>query len=77
MSRRETRRIEDESYRTWDGGYRRYDILKEATIALGVVAALVLRADDPVLVTGPCAEHGEELVAQRPRRLRHDRHHGA
>ena len=42
MSRRETRRIEDESYRTWDGGYRRYDILKEATIALGVVTALVL-----------------------------------
>jgi hypothetical protein len=42
VSRRETRRIEDESYRTWDGGYRRYDILKEATIALGVVATLVL-----------------------------------
>ena len=39
---RESRRREDESYREWNGAYRRYDILKEATIALGVVLALVL-----------------------------------
>ena len=39
---RESRRREDESYREWNGGYRRYDIVKEATIALGVVLALVL-----------------------------------
>jgi hypothetical protein len=39
---RETRRNEDESYREWKGAYRPYDILKEATIALGVVLALVV-----------------------------------
>jgi len=37
---RESRRREDEAYRTWKGAYRPYDILKEATIALGVVLAL-------------------------------------
>jgi len=40
--RRLKRRREDESYREWKGAYRPYDILKEATIALGVVFALVL-----------------------------------
>jgi hypothetical protein len=40
--RRRARRREDESYREWKGAYRPYDILKEATIALGVVLALVL-----------------------------------
>lgn len=39
---RESRRREDESYREWHGAYRPYDILKEATIALGVVLGLVL-----------------------------------
>jgi hypothetical protein len=39
---RESRRREDESYREWKGAYRPYDILKEATIALGVVLGLVL-----------------------------------
>jgi hypothetical protein len=39
---RDSRRREDESYREWKGAYRPYDILKEATIALGVVLALVL-----------------------------------
>ena len=33
-------RREDESYREWKGAYRPYDILREATIALGVVLAL-------------------------------------
>lgn len=39
---RASRRSEDESYREWKGGYRPYDILREATIALGVVLALVV-----------------------------------
>ena len=39
---RESRRREDESYREWHGAHRPYDILKEATIALGVVLALVV-----------------------------------
>ena len=43
MSRAE-RRAEDESYREWTGGYRTYDIVKEACIAFGVMlaAAVVL-----------------------------------
>ena len=41
MNRRE-RLAEDESYRQWKGGYRSYDIVKEACIALGVVVALAL-----------------------------------
>jgi len=43
MSRAE-RRAEDESYREWKGGYRTYDIVKEACIAFGVMlaAAVVL-----------------------------------
>jgi hypothetical protein len=39
---RESRRREDEAAREWKGAYRPYDILKEATIALGVVLALAL-----------------------------------
>ena len=39
---RERRRREDETYREWKGARRPYDILKEATIALGVVVALTL-----------------------------------
>ena len=41
MSRRE-RLAEDERYREWKGGYRSYDIVKEASIALGVVLALAV-----------------------------------
>jgi hypothetical protein len=40
--RRRKRRLEDESYREWKGPYRPYDILREATIALGVVLALAV-----------------------------------
>ena len=40
--RRRERRREDESYREWKGAYRPYDILREATIALGVVLALAV-----------------------------------
>jgi hypothetical protein len=39
---RASRRAEDESYREWTGAYRPYDILREATIALVVVLALVV-----------------------------------
>jgi len=37
---RESRRREDEAAREWKGAYRPYDILREASIALGVVLAL-------------------------------------
>ena len=39
MTRRE-RLAEDDSYREWKGGYRSYDIVKEACIAFGVILAL-------------------------------------
>jgi hypothetical protein len=39
---RESRRREDAAAREWRGGYRPYDLVKEATIALGVVLALVV-----------------------------------
>jgi hypothetical protein len=41
VSRRE-RLAEDERYREWKGSYRSYDIVKEASIALGVVLALAV-----------------------------------
>jgi len=41
VNRRE-RLAEEERYREWKGGYRSYDIVKEACIALGVVLALCL-----------------------------------
>ncbi len=41
MSRRE-RLADDERYRVWNGAYRPYDLVKEASIALGVVLALTL-----------------------------------
>ncbi len=40
MTRSERRAQEDARYREWKGGYRPYDLIKEATIALGVVLAL-------------------------------------
>ncbi len=42
MSRKRRRREEDETYREWKGAYKPYDILREATIALGVVLGLAL-----------------------------------
>ena len=36
--RRRERRGEDQSYREWKGAYRPYDILREASIALGVAS---------------------------------------
>ena len=36
------RLAEDERYREWEGGYRSYDIVKEACIAFGVVLALAV-----------------------------------
>ncbi len=32
--------MQDERYREWKGGYRPYDLIKEASIALGVILAL-------------------------------------
>jgi hypothetical protein len=40
MTRRERRRAEDDRYREWKGGYRHYDLVKEASIAVGVILAL-------------------------------------
>jgi hypothetical protein len=40
VTRRERRRLENDRYREWKGGYRPYDIIKEGTIALGVILAL-------------------------------------
>jgi hypothetical protein len=42
MTRRERRRRENESYQTWNGSYRSYDLIKEASIAFGVVLALAV-----------------------------------
>jgi len=42
MTGRERRRAEDESYRTWKGGYRPYDLVKEASVAFGVVLAIAV-----------------------------------
>ena len=39
---RASRRSEDDAARVWKGAYRPYDILREATIALGVVLALAV-----------------------------------
>jgi hypothetical protein len=40
MTRRKRRALEEDRYREWRGGYRSYDIVKEASIALGVILAL-------------------------------------
>ncbi|MHB8660079.1 MAG: hypothetical protein ACYC91_19500 [Solirubrobacteraceae bacterium] len=48
---RKRRQAEDESYRQWTGAYHPYDILREATIALGVV--LVLAVVLTVLFSSP------------------------
>ncbi len=42
MTYRERRKAENEAAREWRGGYRPYDLVKEASIALGVVVALAL-----------------------------------
>jgi hypothetical protein len=40
--RRAQRRREDASYAEWKGGYRPYDLVKEASIAFGVIFALAV-----------------------------------
>jgi hypothetical protein len=40
VTRRERRALETERYRVWRGGYRAYDLVKEASIALGVITLL-------------------------------------
>ena len=42
MSLRQTWRAEDEAARSWKGPYRRYDLVKEVTIAIGVVIGLAV-----------------------------------
>ncbi len=42
MTGRERRARENEAAREWKGGYRRYDLVKEFSIAIGVVLALSL-----------------------------------
>ena len=42
MTRRERKRRENDAARTWTGPYRSYDLVKEFTIAIGVVTALAL-----------------------------------
>jgi hypothetical protein len=42
VTRRERRAQDDAAYRAWEGGYRSYDLVKEASIALGVVLALAV-----------------------------------
>ena len=42
MTRRERKQRENEAARTWNGPYRSYDLVKEFTIATGVVIALAL-----------------------------------
>jgi hypothetical protein len=42
VSYRERHRAEDEAAREWKGGYRPYDLVKEACIATGIVLALAL-----------------------------------
>jgi hypothetical protein len=42
VTRRERRRLQDASYREWHGGYRPYDLIREACVALGVVLALAV-----------------------------------
>jgi len=42
MSYRERHRREDQAAREWKGGYRPYDLVKEFSIAVGVVLALAL-----------------------------------
>jgi hypothetical protein len=39
---RESRRREDDAARQWHGAYRPYDLVREATIALGIVLALAV-----------------------------------
>ncbi len=39
---RESRRREDEAAREWKGAYRPYDIVREASVAIGVVLALAV-----------------------------------
>jgi hypothetical protein len=42
MTRRERRTLGDERYREWTGGYRSYDLVKEASIAFGAILALCI-----------------------------------
>jgi len=42
VTRSERRQLEDKAARTWTGGYRSYDLVKEFCIAMGVVLAVTV-----------------------------------
>jgi hypothetical protein len=42
MSRAQRRKDDDERYRKWNGAYKPYDLIKEASIAIGVVLGLAV-----------------------------------
>ena len=54
-----------------------YDIVKEAVDRARRGACAGGAADDPVLLARRSAEHDQAVVAHRPGRLRHHRHHRA
>ncbi len=71
---RDSRRSEDQTYREWKGAYRPYDILREATIALGVVLALALLLT--ILFSSPDLKPStvQSVVAWGPGRFRYHGH---
>ena len=56
---RRERLAEDERYREWKGGYRSYDIVKEACIAFGVVPPFNVPA-----AASPTRDDGARPAAQ-------------
>ena len=61
----------------WRGPTRRYDILKEGTIATAVILRAHLRPGGPAVLAGHSVGHGEELGPGRPGRLPRHRGHRA
>jgi hypothetical protein len=61
----------------WRGPTRRYDILKEGTIAVAVVLALTLGPGRPAVLAGRPAGHGRDVGPARARRLPGHRGHRA
>jgi len=58
-------RAENDAARVWKGGYRRYDLLKEVTIAIGVVLGLVVLLS--VLFSSP--DERPSTIAQWSRQM--------
>jgi hypothetical protein len=64
MTHRERRRAEDDAAREWNGGYRPYDLVKEASIALGVALALLLT----ILFSSPTTPRARSSSGRAPTR---------